>query len=425
MKQETAIAANYALTSLALAIQTGNAIYGIKHAWQRKTLFNGVLAGCMVMYAASFIPLLFTARPAVLLADKPDGPGSPYTPFLTDLQNIVRVWTALYGLATFPYVILVQIRFRVVRSVIKYSKHWDTFFVIFTTLIWLSALAICGVIYPPSKKIAGYTTTIWTVYGLLCDNVFSMTFIFSIYNIRRKLNKNIEVLFRRVRTGLFFLCFMTWMGISFSVISFTLYSNNGVMRTLFFRISLLFSPLAYSGALVYLYTVRQLFQPQTRYSQQDLRAIKKSQQELRANAASSEKLTKPKSASVMLTATVTGTAPADSPIRGAADSFAPSRTESDPAESRLDPSRLLLEVQDLQTTIEYDDAEEERESSDESDLEGGNAPVPSLVKGEAGARSGASGKSLASQMRSEAPRMSMVEKTVGGENGDEREADGF
>ncbi|TPX62691.1 hypothetical protein PhCBS80983_g00412 [Powellomyces hirtus] len=222
-------------------------------------MFNTVLAGCMILYAASFVPLLFTSRRAVELSFFEDSPDSPLHKDFKKLQSTVRVWTALYGLATFPYVILVQIRFRVVKAVFKYHKNWDTAYIVVTTVIWLGVLVVCGVVYPPSPQLQGMATTGWTIYALASDNVLSFIFISQLFEVRRQLNKGIEVAFRKVRRSLFFLCFMTWIGLSISLIGWTRYATNGMMRTLLFRASLTFSPLAYSGALVYIYTVRTLF----------------------------------------------------------------------------------------------------------------------------------------------------------------------
>ncbi|KAJ3181720.1 hypothetical protein HDU87_000738 [Geranomyces variabilis] len=61
---------------------------------------------------------------AVELSFVQDTPTSPFHAEFQKQQTIIQLWTALYGLGTFPYVILVQIRFRVVKAVFKYHKNW-------------------------------------------------------------------------------------------------------------------------------------------------------------------------------------------------------------------------------------------------------------------------------------------------------------
>ncbi|KAI8586676.1 hypothetical protein BDZ88DRAFT_275153 [Geranomyces variabilis] len=250
MDPHLAVKLNYTFTAVALAIQACNAAYCLQHALDRRTAFNSVLCACMIVYMASFIPLIFTSRMAVELSFLQDSPTSPFHAEFKKQQTIIQIWTALYGLGTFPYVILVQIRFRVVKAVFKYHKNWDHFFVGFTSAVWLATIAVCGVIYPPSVQVQGLATTAWTIYALLCENLLSFIFISQLFHVRRQLNSGIEARFQKVRRSLFFLCSMTWIGLALSLIAWTYYANDGMLRTLFFRASMTFSPLAYSGALV-------------------------------------------------------------------------------------------------------------------------------------------------------------------------------
>ncbi|KAJ3145478.1 hypothetical protein HDU89_007103 [Geranomyces variabilis] len=299
MDPHLAVKLNYTFTAVALAIQACNAAYCLQHALDRRTSFNSVLCACMIVYMASFIPLMFTSRMAVELSFFQDSPTSPFHAEFKKQQAIIQIWTALYGLGTFPYVILVQIRFRVVKAVFKYHKNWDHAFVGFTSAVWLATIAVCGVIYPPSVQVQGLATTAWTIYALLCENLLSFIFISQLFQVRRQLNSGIEAQFQKVRRSLFFLCSMTWIGLALSLIAWTYYANDGMMRTLFFRASMTFSPLAYSGALVYIYTVRTLFQPKrptSRYGINGLKtALGKSAAILRSAAGSTVSLSTPTS----------------------------------------------------------------------------------------------------------------------------------
>ncbi|KAJ3148948.1 hypothetical protein HDU86_007306 [Geranomyces michiganensis] len=166
-----AVKLNYAFTAIALATQAGNSVYSTRNAIERRTTFNSVLGACNIIYMFSFIPLMFTSRMAVELSFFQDSPTSPFHAQFQKQQMILRIWTALYGLGTFPYVILVQIRFQVVKAVFKYEKIW-------------------------------------------------------LFHVRRQLNSGIEAQFLKVRRSLIFLCSMTWIGLAFSVYIYT-------VRTLF------------------------------------------------------------------------------------------------------------------------------------------------------------------------------------------------
>ncbi|KAI9008308.1 hypothetical protein BC832DRAFT_591544 [Gaertneriomyces semiglobifer] len=254
----TAVVLNYVFTGIAFAVQLGNSGVAVKHAIQRRTLFNGFMATCMVVYAASFIPLFFTSKLAVETAylDK-----ETHKDKFDQQSRCVRLWTAAYAVATLIYIILIQIRFRVVKSVLRYRNFLDNAYIIVSTIIWIGTIVILGIIYPPTPSIQSIATIMWTIYALLVDNVLSIVFITQLYAIRSRLkqSRDMERSFKRVRAGLFFLCGMTWIGVSFSVIGNAAFAKDQVMRTLFFRVSLIFSPLEFLGALIYIYTVRMLF----------------------------------------------------------------------------------------------------------------------------------------------------------------------
>ncbi|KAJ3183572.1 hypothetical protein HDU85_002001 [Gaertneriomyces sp. JEL0708] len=256
----TAVVLNYVFTGIAFAVQLCNSGVAVKHAIQRRTLFNGFMATCMIVYAASFVPLFFTSKLAVETAylDK-----KIHKDKFDQQSRCVRLWTAAYAVATLIYIILIQIRFRVVKSVLRYRDFLDNAYIIVSTTIWIGTIVILGVIYPPTPSIQSIATILWTIYALLVDNVLSIVFITQLYAIRSRLkqSRDVERSFKRVRASLFFLCGMTWIGVSFSVIGNTAFAKDQVMRTLFFRVSLIFSPLEFLGALIYIYTVRMLFNP--------------------------------------------------------------------------------------------------------------------------------------------------------------------
>ncbi|KAJ3155498.1 hypothetical protein HDU89_006461 [Geranomyces variabilis] len=259
---QQAVILNYAFTSVGLAIATCNAVYAVKYAVRRRTVFNGILAVSIIIFALSFVPLLYVSQGSLEVAVDIESPDTPRHESFDQEAVIMRVWTILFGLGTYPYVVLVQIRFRTIKCLLPYNKHLDTAFIVFTTVLWIAFMIVCGVLYSPSFQIQALITTVWALYALVADNLLSFIFLSQLFRYQKQLGDEIDPALQRVRRSLKLLCAMTWIGMSLSVVG-TYYSRmgNSMESTVLFRAALMFSPMAYSGAMVYVHTVRKLFAP--------------------------------------------------------------------------------------------------------------------------------------------------------------------
>ncbi|KAJ3035551.1 hypothetical protein HK097_004177, partial [Rhizophlyctis rosea] len=226
----------HSLAGFGLFVQTCNVAYGTHHAHLRPTKFNVILVLSIFVSALSFIPLLLTTRPAIELAgtritheNKPDF-------WLLDVQ--VRTFTAMYSVASLTYILMEQIRFRLVKYFLPYSDKWDYLFVTLTLLIWTLTTVVFGVIHPITPSIQTLAGAAWTSYGLLVDNLLSFTLMHQILSNRQHLS-TIDPLqhVRRLIRALALLCATSWVALAVFIVGNFLYPTDGKMRTLFFRVA--------------------------------------------------------------------------------------------------------------------------------------------------------------------------------------------
>lgn len=237
-----------------------NTAYAIKHAIARPTKFNIILVVALVVYCVSYIPLLMTSSLTIELSDQKETPQTQ--PLFAKLDILLRVYTALYGISTLMYILLVQIRFRVVKSLISYRSIYDHIFVAITVLVCLLSTFLFGVILPTSSVLASIAAAVWTLYGLLVDNILSFVFIKVLYTSRTTLSKSApSSAWKRVVGALGFLCIVTWLCLALLLTGNIGFANDRIVRTVLFRIAYSFTPLEFSGALVFMYTVRSLVAP--------------------------------------------------------------------------------------------------------------------------------------------------------------------
>ncbi|TPX63154.1 hypothetical protein SpCBS45565_g06830 [Spizellomyces sp. 'palustris'] len=246
------------LTSLftSFTLQLANTFYAIKHTVRRPTPYNHSLAFCYVLYGASFIPLMLSTTPTLELGDRGQDPGDPNHGAYKAVQTLVRAWMVLYAVSTLGYLVLVQMRFRVVKAVWRYRDEWDWAFIGLTLAIWTTTtvLSVMSTSQP-------FTSAGWTLYALLIDHILSFSFIYSLYSVRRAAGGARQAQWKRVVTALIVICVVTWVCLGLLVIGNTAFRNDQGIRTLMFRVGYAFTPLEFSGALVFIYNAKSLVSP--------------------------------------------------------------------------------------------------------------------------------------------------------------------
>ncbi|KAJ3049410.1 hypothetical protein HK097_009581 [Rhizophlyctis rosea] len=256
-----AVILNYVFIVIGLGIQLCNIAYGIRHAIQRPTKFNLILLACALVYAVSFVPLLLTSALTVELNSTRKSESNAY--LFTRLDTLVRTYTALFGSATLAYILLVQVRFRVVKSLMKYRDFYDWIFVSVTITIWLLTSFLFGVILHVAPTTQSIVLGAWSVYALAVDQTLSFIFIRQLYKTRKAVSatKDSQKEFYKVVLALCLLCFISWLGLTMVIVSNVFFKNDHIMRTLLFRAAYMISPFHFSGAMVFIYTVRSLVVP--------------------------------------------------------------------------------------------------------------------------------------------------------------------
>ncbi|KAJ3155373.1 hypothetical protein HDU86_004275 [Geranomyces michiganensis] len=101
------------------------------------------------------------------------------------------------------------------------------------------------------------------MYALLVDNLLSFIFLGQLLKFQEQLGGALDPALQRVRRSLYLLCGMTWVGMVLGVVSWSVYAGTGdeVLTAVLVRASLMFAPMAYSGAMVYVHTVSKVFSP--------------------------------------------------------------------------------------------------------------------------------------------------------------------
>ncbi|KAI9102552.1 hypothetical protein DFS34DRAFT_673816 [Phlyctochytrium arcticum] len=237
-------------------LQAGNVVYGFRHTRRRPTVYNISLFICLVIYALSFVPLMMSTAPAIGLQDETQITALEDVRYVAILK---RVWTAAYSIATLMYLILVQIRFRVVKSLHQYNKLYDTAFLVVTGLAWLLSV-LWGVVIVDDNNatLQALSTAAWTLYALLIDHSLSFAFIYQLYKSRRAAGGAKKKKWKEVVYSLIFICVVTWLCLVLLSISTLAFPHDSAVRTFVFRLGYAFTPLEFSGALVFIYNAKEL-----------------------------------------------------------------------------------------------------------------------------------------------------------------------
>ena len=140
----------------------------------------------------------------------------------------------------------------------------DVLFVVFTIAFWSGTTFLFGVVafgnVAASQSLA--FSALWTLYALIVDNILSWLFLYHLFKCRSQVSNTdrLKVLWRKSVWGLSLLCGTTWISLILIIMATFTFHSDGLKRALVYRIAYAFSPLQFTGALVFIYTIRSLFE---------------------------------------------------------------------------------------------------------------------------------------------------------------------
>lgn len=118
--------AGFGLSLLGMTIQIFNIAYAIRHVIQRPTAFNIVLLLCLFLFLMSFFPMLCRFCDLIL-----DVSLFSFTQLIAGVDwlsdtilTLNRVHNSFYAISTLMYLLLVQVRFRVIKNILPYRDLW-------------------------------------------------------------------------------------------------------------------------------------------------------------------------------------------------------------------------------------------------------------------------------------------------------------
>ncbi|KND02672.1 uncharacterized protein SPPG_01757 [Spizellomyces punctatus DAOM BR117] len=260
---------------LGTAIQLFNCIWAASVLFRRPNPYNGTLVICGVFYLlAQGIVVTQT------IISFSGGKNHEYLTMLEDLGQgeevkqqysdwklgvimpwLQRTYNFVYGVATLVYVLIVQIRFRVVRRIVPYWKGWDHIFVGFTVILWAATFLTWNVIhYSRDGLSSGISAAVWNIYVLVVDQLLCVLFLMRLKMFQRKFGQSIrrQTARRTVFVALICLAIMSWVAFGVFMYSNMGYRHDEGMRNVLFRVASALSGFMMSAALLFIYTVKTM-----------------------------------------------------------------------------------------------------------------------------------------------------------------------
>ncbi|KAL2915142.1 hypothetical protein HK105_205247 [Polyrhizophydium stewartii] len=272
------VIAELLIAMFGFTVQLCNTIYAFRHAKTFSSQFNLALFVSMVIYSLSFVPMFLTVGLGSEEASFAGFSAAELQSRATLIYYLNQTQNLLYPLSTGTYVLLVQIRFQTIRVVMSYPSIIDKLFLGLTVVFWFvvpfTVGALGSYIWP------GYVTlgtqmfafAVWTIYALLVDTILSFIFMYKIFVARKKLINYMRTsgrrreqdtaalkLMRNVGLALVMLCTISWISESFIFLSSTVYVNDPIIRKLCFRVAYACSPLQFTGGLILVYSITEVF----------------------------------------------------------------------------------------------------------------------------------------------------------------------
>ncbi|KAJ3156191.1 hypothetical protein HDU86_003954 [Geranomyces michiganensis] len=182
------------------------------------------------------------------------------------LLNLQRAYSACYALATLSYLLLVQFRFRVLKSIMPYRTLWDYVFAGVTTALWaVTMLGYNCVFFNGATSTTGLMATFWNLYLLVMDQTLAAVFLWKLSDFQKSLatasTKDIASKAkgkRNVIIALVGLGIISWCCLAVFVASHYGFPDDEGMQTIMFRVAAAFSSFTVTAALAFVYGVKQM-----------------------------------------------------------------------------------------------------------------------------------------------------------------------
>ncbi len=176
-------------------------------------------------------------------------------PLLVDAVLISnRIHNTFFAVSTFMYLLLIQTRFRVIKSILPYRNLYDYLFVIVTIIVWCGTTFLFGIVafgsVSPAQSLA--FSALWTLYALIVDNILSWLFLYHLFKCRAQVSNTdrLKRLWSQSVIGLGILAGTTWICLILTAIATFAFAKDNVSRALMYRVAYCFSPVQFSGSLV-------------------------------------------------------------------------------------------------------------------------------------------------------------------------------
>lgn len=243
------------ITVLGMGLQFANIIYSIKHALKFSKVYNSIICASMIIIFMSAVPLLISSAIG----------NSPFKDqedkkFRNSFENkLGYVHSNLFFIGSLIYILCLQLRFKVIRTVWNYPQYLDNALIGITALTWgyfcVYSSSLKPIINPGSKPdiLSGAA---WSLYCLIIENFLSICFMLKFFKLSVDTDR-----MRQLKTHVLKSCFVlagaSWICLSIAFTAGYVYAHDDVMRKFVYRISFSFSYVVYSGALVLVYSAKQ------------------------------------------------------------------------------------------------------------------------------------------------------------------------
>ncbi|KAI8907508.1 hypothetical protein DFJ77DRAFT_475719 [Powellomyces hirtus] len=258
-----------------VVIMLCNFVYAVKILVDRKNRYNAFLLVAVVLMVFAQICVLVQS---IVLENR----SREYMAYLDELEdndvnrqvdgwylrdlmlNLQRFFNACFAVSTCGYLLLIQMRFRVLKTIMPYSRYWDYAFVVATLALWGVAMLYFNLItYQGSTFLSGFMASVWNVYLLGMDQVLCATFLYKLSDFQIALGQTSsadarsQITYRRITfLALVLLAIVSW--VCFGIFVWSHMVSDKGMQSILFRIASGFSSLTFSAALAFVYAVKRM-----------------------------------------------------------------------------------------------------------------------------------------------------------------------
>ncbi|KAJ3007124.1 hypothetical protein HKX48_009308, partial [Thoreauomyces humboldtii] len=264
--------------SIGIAIMLFNVLWGAHLCWKRPNRYNAFLLMSATFYLLSEgiqLPITLVSGTrnrgylnhlAKLPNDSPIGQMNPDWARRNAIAVLQRAYNAFFAFATVSYLLLVQVRFRVLKTIMPYSSVFDILFVVVTLAIWAVTMVLFNIVlYQGSTLTSATMAAIWNVYVLVVDQVLCGVFLYKLADFQVALGQTTSAEARNQASGrrmvlvaLVNLAVVAWLCFALFLWSHLGWPNDPGMQTVLFRAATAFSSLTVTSALAFVFAVRRM-----------------------------------------------------------------------------------------------------------------------------------------------------------------------